>query len=73
MAALSCSPSIRVAAVIGSPDAGSFCSADLEKVVLVLQQEVVEDQSDGVPGLRQDGPGAVQVVVVLCRISGAAY
>lgn len=55
-----------------SPYTGSVCPADFQKVVLVFQQEVVEDESDGVSGFRQDGPRAVQVVVVLRRVSGAA-
>lgn len=53
------------------PDGGRLRPADLQEVVALLQLEVGEDQGDGVPGLGQDGPRAVGVVVVLRREVGA--
>lgn len=53
------------------PEGGAFGPRDFQKVVTVLELEVNEDQSNGVPQLGQDGPRAVGVVVVLRREVGA--
>lgn len=53
-----------------SPLRGALSARDLQQVVVVLQLEVGEDQGDGVSRLGQHRPGAVGIVVVLCRVVG---
>lgn len=53
-----------------SPLRGALGACDLQQVVVVLQLEVREDQGDGVSRLGQHRPGAVGVIVVLCRVVG---
>lgn len=54
------------------PDGRGLGAADLQEVVPLLQLEVGEHQRDGVPGLGQDGPRAVSVVLVFGGEVGAA-
>lgn len=53
-----------------SPLRGALSAGDLQQVVVVLQLEVGEHQRDCVSRLGQHCPGAVGVVVVLCRVVG---
>ena len=49
---------------IHSPDGGRFGSLHLQVIRLVVHLELGEDQRDGVPRVRQDGPLAVPVAGV---------
>lgn len=49
------------------PNGRCFCATDLQEIVAFLQLEVGEDQSNGVPGLCQNGPRAVGIVFILGR------
>lgn len=47
------------------PERGSLRASDFQDIVSILQLKIHENQSNGVPGLGQDGPGAVCIVAIL--------